>query len=110
MSAFFRMTEMIRTSIDRLLYTSFGQIIISAIFGFALALLFHRVCKKNCTNYYAPHVDEVQGKVFRLEDVCYKYTPHVVKCDSKQPILNPYDVNTQPVNKGLNIFSNINQN
>jgi hypothetical protein len=89
----------LRPIVDRLMYTSFGQKLVSSIFGLALALLFHRVCKDNCTIYYAPYVSEVEGNVFKLEDTCYKYEPYMTKCMDEQQILNPYDVNTKPENK-----------
>ena len=90
----------VRLIIDKLFYTPHGQIIVSAIIGLGISLLFHRVCKDNCTAYYAPYIDEVKNEVFKLEDTCYKYTPYVVQChDTKVPILNPYDVNEKPDNK-----------
>lgn len=89
----------LRLVVDKLMYTSFGQKVVSGIFGLAIALLFHRVCKDNCTVYYAPYVTEIQGNVFKLEDTCYKYEPYMVKCTEEQKILNPYDVNTTPDNK-----------
>lgn len=102
---------MIRQVIDRLLYTYQGQIIVSAIFGLALGLLFHKACKGNCTVYYGPHIDEIKDNVFKLEDTCYIYKPHLVKCDNKKNILNPYNINDNPINKiNLNITSNINEN
>ena len=104
------MTEFVRTSVDRLLYTSFGQILTSAIFGLALALLFHRVCKSGCTVYYAPHIDEVQDKVFQLEDTCYRYTPYATPCNKHTEVLNPYDVNDEPINKIQKIKSYISEN
>jgi hypothetical protein len=92
---------MIRNAIDRLLYSYTGQLLVSAIFGLALALMFRRVCKDNCTMFYAPYTTDVEGKVFKLEDTCYTYTPYMIKCNaagSKEP-LEPYDINTEPVNK-----------
>lgn len=103
------MTEFVRYSVDKLLYTSFGQMLASAIFGLALALMFHRVCKNGCVVFFAPHVDEIQEKVFRLEDTCYKYKPYSVNCEKKQNILYPYDINTRPINK-IEIKTNINNN
>ena len=76
-----------------------GQLIISCIFGLALAFLFRRVCKGNCTLYYAPHFDEINDHTFRLEDACYKYAPYVVDCDKQTDILDPYASNTSPENK-----------
>jgi hypothetical protein len=105
------MTEFVRYSVDKLLYTSFGQLLVSAIIGLALALMFHRVCKNGCIVYLAPHLDEIQGHVFKLEDTCYTYTPHIISCDKKHNILNPYNVNTNPINKiNLTVKSNMSNN
>jgi|SaaInl85LU_5_DNA_1037374.scaffolds.fasta_scaffold41192_2 hypothetical protein len=102
----------IRTMIDKLFYTYQGQLIVSSIIGLGISLLFHRVCKDNCTAYYAPYIEEVKDQVFRLEDTCYKYTPYVVQCqEDKIPILNPYDVNKKPDNKiVVKIRSNLAEN
>ena len=47
--------------IDRLFYNSTGQLIISAIFGLSIALLFKRVCKENCVLYFAPKKEEIEN-------------------------------------------------
>ncbi len=73
----------IKEIINRLLYTNMGQMFISALFGLSLALLFKRVCKDNCTIYIAPKKEEIEGKLFKLEDTCYKYTTKQVKCNEK---------------------------
>jgi hypothetical protein len=94
----------VRLAINKLFYTQEGQFITSALFGLAFAflfkkVLFKKVCKDNCTIYYAPHVEEVDHKIFKLEDTCYKYTPYMVKCDNEVDILQPYDSNNKPLNK-----------
>lgn len=100
----------IEIALNRLLYTPMGQLLLSAIFGLALGLLFKRVCKGNCTKYFAPYVDEVEGQVFKLEDTCYEYAPYIVNCDQeKGDILEPYNVNSKPDNK-IDVKSNINNN
>ena len=72
-----------RNLIDRLFYTNFGQIMISALFGISLALVFNRVCKDNCTIYFAPKYDDINNKVFKLDDTCYKYKTVNVPCNDK---------------------------
>ena len=60
-----------------------GQIMMSVILGFGLATLFRRVCKgRSCVVIKGPKLSEVQEYVYRIEDRCYKYKPHVVKCAS----------------------------
>jgi hypothetical protein len=88
----------INSSIDRLFYDSRGQMIVSALFGLGLSLMFHRVCKDNCIVFYAPHIEDIANKTFNLEDTCYKYTPYNVKCGDEKDILKSYDANTHPDN------------
>jgi hypothetical protein len=78
-----------RNLIDRLFYTNFGQIMISALFGISLALIFNRVCKDNCIIYFAPKHDDINDKVFKLDDTCYKYSTINVPCNDKA--IEPYD-------------------
>jgi hypothetical protein len=88
----------LRVTIDRLFYDDTGQIIVSALFGLALALLFRRICKDNCVLYSAPDIKEIEGNVFNLEDTCYKYKSYPVKCNAIDKPLEPYDINKTPDN------------
>lgn len=87
----------IRFAIDRLFYTEVGQIIVSAIFGLSLALLFNRVCKDNCTLYFAPKYNEINDNIFKIEDTCYKYKTITALCNDKA--LNQYNGNNRPSNQ-----------
>jgi len=69
--------------INRLLYTNTGQIFVSLILGLMLSLLFKRVCKENCVIYVSPDNKDIEGKVFKLEDTCYKYKTKSVECNEK---------------------------
>jgi hypothetical protein len=88
----------LRVTIDRLFYDSTGQIIVSALFGLALALLFRRICKDNCVIYSAPEIKDIEENTFNLEDTCYKYKSYPVKCNDKDKPLEPYDINKIPDN------------
>ena len=57
----------------RLLYTDLGQIFISSLFGILLSFMFKRVCKENCVIYIAPNNEEIEGRIFKLGESCYKY-------------------------------------
>lgn len=92
-------TDIQRNIINNLVYTELGHKVFSFLIGLALALLFHRVCKTNCTLYFAPHTSEFIDKKFKLENTCYIYKPYMVNCEEKQDILLPYDVGQQPENK-----------
>jgi hypothetical protein len=87
----------IKDIINRLFYTHVGQIFISALLGLSLALLFRRVCKENCVIYIAPNHQEIEGKVFKLEDTCYSYSTTTVKCNDKS--INSYQGSRTPDNQ-----------
>lgn len=68
--------------LNKFLHTYSGRYIMSVILGFGLATLFRTVCKgKNCLLFKAPPMDEIQDKVFKHQDKCYKFTPVTKKCD-----------------------------
>lgn len=71
---------------DRLFYTQRGQIMVSVIFGFAVAVMFQQTCKgAACVVLRAPPAEDIQGRVFRngaKGDDCYTYVPRMVPCES----------------------------
>jgi len=91
----------IKDIINRLFYTETGQLFISGLIGLSIALLFKRVCKENCVLYIAPKNTEIEGKIFKLEDNCYKYSTINVKCNEKpisyyEGYLTPDNIIKQP--------------
>ncbi len=65
----------------RLLDTREGQIIISLILGLGLAALFQRVCiDGNCVIIQGPPLEEVENKIFKQEDKCYRYKAENTTC------------------------------
>ena len=71
--------------LNKFLHTHSGKYIMSVILGFGLATLFRTVCKgKNCLLFKAPPMDEIQDKVFKHQDKCYKFTPVTKKCDTSK--------------------------
>ncbi len=66
----------------RLLETHTGQVIFSLILGLGLAALFQRVCKDgHCVIIQGPPLEEVENKIFKQEDKCYRYKAETTKCD-----------------------------
>lgn len=73
---------------DRLFYNSKGQIAISAIFGFAFALMFQRVCKdKKCIVIQAPNIQDMTSKIYEFEGNCYKYNTKSTSCPKDKTIV-----------------------
>jgi hypothetical protein len=69
----------------KFVHSTTGKYIMSAILGFGLASLFRTVCKdKNCILFYAPPLDEIDDKIYKHDNKCYKYTTKSVRCDPKK--------------------------
>ena len=65
----------------RMFYSVKGQIIVSILFGLALAMLFQKVCKdRKCIVITAPATADIANKIYQFEGECFKYTPYGVKC------------------------------
>lgn len=71
--------------LDRLFYNTGGQILVSAIFGFALAFMFQKVCKgEHCIEVHPPPKEDIQKYVYTIDGVCYRYIPKVSECVLKK--------------------------
>ena len=58
--------------LGKFLNTPTGKIMMSIILGFGLASLFRTVCKeKNCLIFMAPPHDEIDGKIYKYQDIHY---------------------------------------
>jgi hypothetical protein len=67
---------------QRLLHSQIGITMISILLGLGLATLFRRVCTdKNCIKFSGPVIKDVDGKVFKYDDKCYKYELQPSKCN-----------------------------
>lgn len=61
-----------------------GVIMISILWGLALATLFQRVCKgRGCIIFNAPDVDQMKGNTFKHDDKCYQFKPETVGCSGE---------------------------
>lgn len=70
-----------RGLVNRLLYTTQGQIVCSILFGFAFVLMFRKVCEGgNCKVILAPPLEHIQKTIFELEGDCYRYKPVPIQC------------------------------
>lgn len=73
----------------RLLHSSLGQIFISILLGLGLATIFRKVCNdKNCIHFKGPLSDQVNGKIFKHGEACYKYTvKNADKCNHTKKVV-----------------------
>ena len=67
----------------RLLNTPIGVFFISVMLGLGLATLFRKVCEgKTCFDFNGPLISEIDGKVYKFGEQCYKYKLEPAPCDS----------------------------
>ena len=80
----------------RLLYTDLGHIFISIILGLGVATLFRKVCTdKSCIQFNGPIISDLEGKIYKHGDKCYKYSTHTDKCDTTKKQINLMDKDTE---------------
>ena len=73
----------------RLLNTSSGKIIISIMLGFGLATIFRKTCKdKNCLTFKGPILGDIDGKIYKHGEKCFKYSPNLMSCDKNKKIVD----------------------
>jgi hypothetical protein len=67
--------------VEKLLNSYKGNLVISAILGFSLAIIFKPVCKKNCILYISPTFNKNLEEEYNIEGICYKNNiiPHKCK-------------------------------
>ncbi len=74
---------------DNFFHSTSGKYIFSIILGLGLATLFRTSCKgKNCYIFKAPPLEEIQDKIFKYDNKCYKFVSSATKCDSKKKYVN----------------------
>jgi len=73
-----------------LLNSPMGKIFISILLGLGLATMFKTVCEgKNCIRFVGPVISEVDGKIYKHGNKCYKYEAESSgKCDDTKRVLN----------------------
>ena len=76
-------SERFNLVIERMLYTTAGQLVISIFFGIALAFVFQKTCKgPKCYVFQPPALKNMYNSIYKMNGDCYKYTPYFVKCAS----------------------------
>lgn len=72
----------------RILYTDTGRNIISIVLGIGLATLFQRICKgEHCIHFTGPVLENIDGKIYKYNENCYKYDVVTVSCDPSKKII-----------------------
>lgn len=76
--------------IKALMNSPLGKIFISILLGLGLATLFRTACKeKNCIRFAGPVISEVDGKIYKHGEKCYKYESQSSgKCDTTKRVVD----------------------
>jgi hypothetical protein len=65
------------------MHTKNGQLLISIILGIGAASIFRKICTEtNCLDFRGPDLKEVNDSIYSHNDLCYKFTPHSVTCNT----------------------------
>jgi hypothetical protein len=73
----------------RLLNTELGKIFISIFLGFGLACLFQHSCnEKNCIRFQGAVITEIDDKIYKHDEKCYKYVAQSTSCNSNKKIID----------------------
>jgi hypothetical protein len=89
-------------NVKRLLYTPLGQFFISVLLGLGLASVFRQVCTdKNCIKFKGPIISEIEGKIYKHGDKCYRYTSESAKCDNLKKTVNIATPDEMPKPKNM---------
>lgn len=71
--------------LKKIIHSNQGRVIISVILGLGLATLFKRVCKgKKCVIFEKAPDDEIDDKIFKYGDKCYKFKMENSECGHKK--------------------------
>lgn len=75
--------------IRRLIYSKFGEYVISILLGLGLATLFRKVCKdRSCLKFEGAPLNKIKDQIFKFDNKCYKFTSDIQKCDNSKKIVN----------------------
>ena len=73
----------------RLLNTPFGKILISIMLGVGIACLFRQVCnEKDCIRFEGPIITDIDDKVYKHDEKCYKYVSQTTACNTNKKIID----------------------
>lgn len=80
--------------LDKFVHSLTGRYIMSVILGIGLATFFRAACYgKNCTIETAPPMEQIDAKIYKFDQKCYKLTKNPVKCSANKKIIDIDTVN-----------------
>ena len=75
--------------LSKFIQTETGKNIMSILLGLGIATFFRQICKgRNCIAFHAPPLEELENKIYKYDNKCYKYRAVPTKCDNNKKIVN----------------------
>ena len=73
----------------KFVHSEIGRNIMSIILGLGLATLFRQMCSgKNCIITKAPPLEEIEDKIYKFDNKCYKLEKNAEKCNNKKKVVS----------------------
>ena len=70
--------------LETVLETRTGQVIISALLGMGIAIMFSKTCSgRNCIIVRGPNPASIEGKVYQFNNECYSFKHHMTSCNKE---------------------------
>lgn len=74
--------------LEKFVQSKTGKYLMSILLGIGLATIFRQVCKgRNCRIVKAPPLEEIDNKVFKIDNKCYQIEKTTIECKSKRKTL-----------------------
>jgi len=75
--------------LSKFIHTETGKYVMSILLGLGIATFFRQICKgRNCIVFYAPPLEELENKIYKYDNKCYKYSAIPTKCDNNKKIVD----------------------
>ena len=67
--------------LSKFVHSELGRYLMSVILGLGLATFFRKMCTgKNCVISKAPPLEEIQDKIYKFDNKCYKLEKNAETC------------------------------
>lgn len=76
-------------ALKNIIHSQVGRNVMSILLGLGLASLFSKACKsRNCLVFKGKNPDDIEGKIYKFNNKCYKYDLVNTSCNKKLKIVN----------------------
>lgn len=74
--------------LEKFVQSQTGKYLMSILLGIGIATIFRQTCRgRNCRIMKAPPLEEIEDKIFKIDNKCYKIEKNVIECKPKRKTL-----------------------